>query len=176
MSHHISCLQNYNAASCRTKCSCKVTTIAKHHHHHQTKHDPIESDYWPVNPCQPWVSSLWSGPSYEPNSRPTVGMPSKSYPHDHANSTDDECTRKILPAPSISRSDEFPSNTLLKKSTIPNNPVPSYSIIGHPALRIFKFKLPNHLLPLLQLIVEACQDHSLTLSKGNIKITVLNNQ
>ena len=168
MSHHISCLQNYNA----TQCSCKATTGAKHRHH-QSKHNPVESDYWPVNPCHPWVSSVCSGSSYESNSQPILGMPIESYPYDRANSTDEKCTRKLLSAPAISRSDDFPGNTLQKKSIIQNNPVPmpSYSIVGHPALRICKFKLPNHLLPLLQLIVEACQEHSLTLSKGNTTIT-----
>jgi len=68
--------------------------------------------------------------------------------------------------------DTYPTQSRLKtpqkKPSIQTNSVKtqSYSIVGHPSLRIYKFRLPNHLLHLLNVIVEACQEHALTLRKG----------
>ena len=60
----------------------------------------------------------------------------------------------------------FPTQAC-RQDHIPNDPIlPSFTIIGHPSLRIYKFRLPNHLLHLLDHIVDGCVDHASTLTTG----------
>ena len=60
----------------------------------------------------------------------------------------------------------FPTQAC-RQDYIPNDPIlPSFTIIGHPSLRIYKFRLPNHLLHLLDHIVDGCADHASTLTTG----------
>jgi hypothetical protein len=55
-----------------------------------------------------------------------------------------------------------------KKPSIPIIPamLPSYHIVGHPSLKIYKFRLPHQLLHLLDFIVAACHNYACSLPNG----------
>lgn len=45
-------------------------------------------------------------------------------------------------------------------------PPPTFSIVGHPSLRIYRFQLPHHFLHLLDYVVEECQRYAARTSTG----------
>ena len=51
-------------------------------------------------------------------------------------------------------------------TTIQEDTLPSFTTIGHPSLKIYKFRLPPHLLHLLDEIVDGCSEHADSLSTG----------
>lgn len=80
-------------------------------------------------------------------------------------------TVSFMSSQTITRNDEFPAETrrsTIQKKSISTSPIfmPRYDIIGHPSLRIYKFKLPTNLLHLLDYIVKSCNSHALCLQRG----------
>lgn len=51
-------------------------------------------------------------------------------------------------------------------TSIQEDTLPSFTTIGHPSLKIYKFRLPPHLLHLLDEIVDGCSEHADSLSTG----------
>lgn len=160
------------SCKCNKDCLCDATTTANYNGQH-TESNPLGSDYWSVNPCQPWVSALFNGhvdtssnilSSYY--TQREISFESRySYQFGDDHGRNEHIT---------SRKDGYPNQARRKipqkKSGIPTNPVllPTYSIIGHPSLRICKFKLPPNLLHLLSITVEACDLHAKSLRNGRL--------
>lgn len=161
--------QGRNSCRCISECTCKALTPSRSY--------PSESDYWTVNPCRPWMASLFSSPSssaYES----TIGP---------SNNDDKLSSQKVFPTQARRKTTQkkIPSSVAL---------LPGYNIVGHPSLRwakdssnykfrlpqhlfhlldfmhpclrIYKFRLPQYLFHLLDFIVEACDDHASTLPNG----------
>lgn len=158
---------------CREKCSCRTILDC---YDQQMKSHRIGVDYWSTNPCQPWVTSLFSSNasagSHRTNS--TVGMlydNRGSYQRGTLNVAINNNTVSFMSSQTITRNDEFPAETrrsTIQKKSISTSPIfmPRYDIIGHPSLRIYKFKLPTNLLHLLDYIVKSCNSHALSLQRG----------
>lgn len=151
-------------------CRCRMERSSKSHTiscEHQSKSSSNETDYWTANPCQPWANLFnSSNDTYfgRTDRYSSIGSPIFATE-----------THSGMPLSShaMNRHDVYPAQVRRKntqqKSNVPRNTpafMPSYIIIGHPSLRIYKFSLPNNLLHLLQHIVDACQNHAQSLRSG----------
>ena len=136
------------ACGCRRICACSIKETCKQH--------PSDSEYWSSTTSRPWIS--WSGvpdkdkAKYFQQSGGKKRDAETELPHD----------KTVFPT----QSRRYPHNEIT--SSVSYNPIlpPSHSIVGHPSLRIYKFRLPTHLLHLLDLIVDGCQKHAGNLPTG----------
>lgn len=159
--------QQNSCGRCRTKCTCRAIERTSYYSQ-RTESNSMETNYWPMNPC-----SLFGNPievsSYDSNSGHSTSRMTcdKDATHQHGN---EKQAGKILTSHAASCYDKFPTQSRRpqKKYNITSSPVfiPRFSIVGHPSLKIYKFTLPNHLIPLLGLIVEACHKYATTLPNG----------
>lgn len=156
------CIPSGNVMGCRCcseQCLCDTKTSHRYYS-------------WSSNPCHQWVASLFN-PNETPfsSSNPTVGMHSlyRSYRRGDYPVTSGNHSEKQLSSREITKCDKFPIHARhTAQCKLPTIPVfmPSYIIIGHPTLKIYKFKLPSNLLHLLDFIVNSCNKHAGSLRSG----------
>jgi hypothetical protein len=182
------------ACGCRSFCLCKGTNSNSNVHERPHKPNPYQHpqvvEYWPVNPCRPWISSFFGGlhdmhefTSSNLSSLTTSDKMTHNYRREmvstSSNTNNDIASEQQDDEPSYpkgvhKRYDNAGFPTQARRiihqshfnSSINPVPPPIHSIVGHPSLRIHRFRLPYHLLHLLDYIVEGCQDHASTLTNG----------
>ena len=159
-------LCKFLSCGCRRICSCneedtKPTSDARIK---QYTYD-AEQRYSP-NPCsRPWMSS-W----FDSTDRSSAEHRNTYCTHDiettYSKTYDDKMDfyrggRSAYPT----QSRRIKYNAV---TTIPTDPIlpPSHSVVGHPSLKIYRFKLPPHLLHLLEQIVAGCAEHASSLPTG----------
>lgn len=167
-------LRNNSIASCRTtECSNKNSESPKDFCH-QTNPHAAEADHWTGNPCRPWMSSLFcstSGNTYDSTANMSNEHPG-CYPYSNAISKKQDDKLFLHARGQLKQHFDVPTQSLgkvpQKKPSIPNIPamMPSYNIVGHPSLKIYKFRLPHQLLHLLDFIVAACHNYACSLPNG----------
>ncbi|KAL3808222.1 hypothetical protein ACHAXA_011290, partial [Cyclostephanos tholiformis] len=113
--------------------------------------------YWSPYPGWTWIPSWFD--SAEKSGACTYRCEKE---FSHGRKTDDEGVGKpVFPTQSRRSShDEIASEP--KALTL----TPSYSVVGHPAFKIYRFRLPHLFLPLLDHIVEGCANHANSLPTG----------
>lgn len=151
-------LCKFLACGCRRVCSCSKDMKSADKHDDSSRQHPVGADYWSQNPCRPWISSWFD------NVDKTVEH-SNFYRHEMSvrnEKLDDKLD--LYHGGSV-----FPTQSRrIETATMPITHIlpPSHSIIGHPSLKIYRFRLPNHLLHLLDQIVVGCADHAKDLPTG----------
>lgn len=155
-----------DSCKCNKECLCEAMGAINYNGQGTTSH-VLGSNIWSVNPCQPWVSSLFNSHIDTSSNISSSHYTSRGMSFEN---------RWIYQYDELfnSRKEGYPTQarrkTLQKKSAIPANPVllPTYSIIGHPSLRICKFRLPPNLLHLLSTTFEECELHAKSLRNGKL--------
>ena len=148
------------ACGCRRACSCKNDEYTNEHDDHSKKYQ-LGADHWPPNPCRPWISAWFE---------------SIDKIEEHPNRYQNETGRVRSETPDgkidlhLGDRHVFPTQSTRTQyaGTIQIAPTihPSPSIIGHPSLKIYRFRLPHYLLGLLDQIVDGCSDHASNLQTG----------
>jgi hypothetical protein len=143
-------LSKYLSCGCRKSCACTVDE--EEHNNSSKQHQPGAACYWSPYPGWTWIPS-WFDSAEKPEASTCFSREKK---------TDDDGVRKpVFPTQSRRAShDEIASvpNAL----TLP----PCYSVVGHPAFKIYRFRLPCRFLPLMDHIVEGCANHANSLPTG----------
>ena len=146
------------ACGCRRVCSCKNKSTENHDK--GTKHYPPGADYWSPNPCRPWITSWFDGKE-------------EGYSNTYQSEMESSQTAKLDYKRDLYQGGRHVFPTQSRRGhgdteTMPIPPIlpPGHSIIGHPSLKIYKFRLPNHLLSLLDQIVDSCAHHASNLPTG----------
>lgn len=146
------------ACGCRRVCACNIKTA--HKQNNRSNQHSVGTDYWSPNVCRPWISTWFDTTEKEKG---------------HNTYLESGCESNEKQAPNIGTSSAkqtFPTQSRRIQynecTSVPSNPIlpPSHSIIGHPSLKIYKFRLPHHLLNLLDHIVDGCHDHASNLPTG----------
>lgn len=151
---------NFIVCGCRKACSCADIN------EEQSASYLLEGAHWSANPCRPWISTLfgahhtheWASYSLSMNN---AGDRSHEYQRrmEQASNgvSDDKMNTNFRNFPTQSRRMHYHESTAVPNTLMPP---PSFSIIGHPSLKIYRFRLPHHLLQLLDYIVEGCHKHA----------------
>lgn len=137
-------LCKFLSCGCRRTCSCKSAKPTDN----SAKQYPYGAGYWSPYPG-PWVPS-WFDNTDKPGEQRVPGE-IELY----------RGGRFVFPI----QSRRTHRN---ESATIPCSPIlrPEHSVVGHPSLKIYRFRLPPHLLPLLDLIKDGCCDHANSLPSG----------
>lgn len=140
---------------CRRVCSCKCVLSSDDDGGRSKQYSPT-ADHWPSSPCKPWIPSWFDSPK----------APERSQETERA-SGDKQHGKMVMP-PEGTIYPTQAMRTHRNAVAVPNNPIlpPSYRVVGHPSLKIYRFRLPYHLLQVLDKIVDGCQGYAANLSTG----------
>jgi len=129
---------------CGRACSCHTEQVSGSH---RLKPYPSSSSF------RPWLPS-W----FDSSDR-------------HGDQSNDVCREVSSATNNVKQPDERVYPTQRRREyheqvAIQEDTLPSFTTIGHPSLKIYKFCLPPHLLHLLDEIVDGCSEHADSLSTG----------
>jgi len=134
---------------CGRVCSCHIDSNEQVSGSHRLKpYHPSSSSF------RPWLPSWFdSSDRHEDQSNDVC--------HEVASATNDvkQLDERVYPTQRRRQYHEV-------ATTIQEDTLPSFTAIGHPSLKIYKFRLPPHLLHLLDDIVDGCSEHADSLSTG----------
>jgi hypothetical protein len=143
--------------SCGRRKSCGCDGDEQEYNNISNRNQSGAACYWSPYPGWTWIPSWFD--SAEKSGACTYRCEKE---FSHGRKTDDEGVGKpVFPTQSRRSShDEIASEP--KALTL----TPSYSVVGHPAFKIYRFRLPHLFLPLLDHIVEGCANHANSLPTG----------
>lgn len=130
-----SSLCKYLVCGCIRVCDCSSIKIDN------DRQNQLDTDCWSPNHCRPWISSWFDNDK--------VGD-LQSYCRKKS-ADDEDGGRRIFPT-QAKRTQQFCE---VESETITLTPA-SHIVVGHPSLKIYRCRLPQHLLYLLDQIVDSC--------------------
>ena len=149
-------LCKYLSCGCIKSCACSVDE--EEYGNSSKQHQPDAVCYWSPYPGWTWIPSWFDSTEKAEASTYRCEML-----FSHEKKTDDDGVGKPICFPTQSRRASQDEITSVPKAlTLP----PCYSIVGHPAFKIYRFRLPFRFLPLMDHIVEGCSNHANSLPSG----------
>ena len=172
-------VRRYFACGCR-KVQSRVDSKPANDCGSHSKSYLLRADYWSVNPCGPWSSPRHGSPLIHelvPSSCNNCVADNRSHMNCHEKQKESNkrhedgvdfysvkfCKNSAGAFQTQSSRMNHHEYTNVPKTSVS---LPSHSIVGHPSLKIYRFRLPHNLLPLLDYIVKGCHDHAKNLPNG----------
>lgn len=140
----------YLVCGCIRVCSCIYITPDD-----EQKYQ-VDKGVWSPKPCRPWISSWFDSDA--------VGHPAASLCEHQISSKqvdDEDDGRRLFPTQA-----KRAHRVCAIVPTPITLPAPSHLVVGHPSLEIYRCRLPQNLLYLLDHIVESCTKYATSSPNG----------